>query len=411
MKKGGTEMSDRAVTTDAKQLIRDTILNTEDFIKATFSGKHQDQTLPWIKVIVRPVLVRGQRHLQFSYFDAKKDITKNYQGDEIAEKLEQLLAVEFRHVHIQTAQNDLDITITSKGKPIIRNTKPSHQLQEVDLSHDRQKKLLLPANDAADFLKVVGIMTQEGKIKADMQSKYRQINEFLKLVQQTGALEAFHETPVHVVDCGCGNAYLTFAFYHYLNNELHIPTHMTGIDVNGELLARLAEKTLGLGWSNVAFQATPIIDFKPATPPDIVLALHACDTATDEALAQGIRWQSKIIVSVPCCQHDLQAQLAHQPTHGAFKPVERHAILKERLGDILTDTFRALILRIMGYQTDVVQFVSSEHTAKNLMIRAVKSLNIGDAQFIQEYKDLKDFWKVTPYLEQLLGQNFTKLLQ
>ncbi len=401
-------MSSRAVTTDYKQLIRDSILNHEDFIKATFSGQHRDRAIAWMKVIVRPVLVRDQRHMQFSYFDAKKDITKNYRGDEIAEKLEQILAVEFKNVHVQTAHNTIDITITNKGKALIHSTTSSVQPKEANLSHDRQKKVLLTADDAAPFLKAVGIMTQDGKIRADMQGKFRQINEFLKL---TGALEKFNTSPLSVVDCGCGNAYLTFAFYYYLNSVLDIPTHLTGIDVNGELLTRHAEKSSSLDWSGLTFQTTRIIDFKPVTPPDIVLALHACDTATDEALAQGIRWQSKLIISAPCCQHHLQEQLDHQPAPRPFGPVERHGILKERLGDILTDTFRALMLRIMGYQTEVVQFVSSEHTAKNIMIRAVRSLKVGDPKFVQEYKDLKDFWKVTPYLEQLLGEEFTKLLQ
>lgn len=404
-------MSETAVTSDYQQLIRDSILNNEDFIKATFSGKRLGGTMPWLKVIVRPVLVREQRHLQFSYFDAKKDITKNYRGDECAEKLAQILALEFSDIHIQTAREDIAFTLTSKGKLLMRNTTPSRRSQAVNLAHDREKPLLLTANDAAPFLKAVGIMTQEGKIKAEKQSKFRQINEFLRLVQQTGALEKFDHSPLHVVDCGCGNAYLTFAFSYYLNTVLNIPAHMTGIDANGELLARLAEKSSSAGWSDMAFQTTSIIDYKPVAPPDIVLALHACDTATDEALARGIRWQSKVIVSVPCCQHDLQEQLDHRPSHGAFRPIERHGILKERFGDILTDAFRALMLRIMGYQTDVVQFVSSEHTAKNLMIRAVKSLRVGDSQFVQEYKDLKDFWRVTPYLEQLLGEDFTRLLQ
>jgi SAM-dependent methyltransferase len=402
-------MSRSSVDTDYKQRIRDSI-NSEDFIKATFSGKHQDEAVPWIKVIIRPVLLRGKKHLQFSYFDAKKDITKNYQGDDVAEKLEQVLALEFRNVHIQTTQNEISITITNKGKPLMYHNKSAYQLQEVNLSHDHQKKFLLTASDAAPFLQTIGIMTQEGKIKADMQSKFKQINEFLTLVQQTGELEKCNVFPLHVVDCGCGNAYLTFAFYYYLNHVLNIQTQITGIDINGELLARLTEKGASLGWPNLVFQPTSIIDFKPTTPPDIVLALHACDTATDESLAQGIKWQSKLIVSVPCCQHNLQEQLDHQPTPHQFRPVERHGILKERLGDILTDAFRALILRIMGYQADVVQFISNEHTAKNLMIRAVKSLKVGDPRFIQEYKDLKDFWKVTPYLEQLLGEDFTSLL-
>lgn len=416
-------MNNKVVTTDYKQLIRKNILggradavpteslNDEDFIKATFSGQHRDKTVPWIKVIVRPVLVQGKKHLQFSYFDAKKDITKNYRDDEAAEMLDTLLAIEFRNIHVQTTHNMLDVTITQKGKAIIHNAKTVKQPQATNLSHDRQKNVLLSADDAAPFLKAVGIMTEDGRIRADMQSKFRQINEFLKLVQQTGALETFNTLPLHVVDCGCGNAYLTFAFYYYLNSVLHIPTQLTGIDVNNELLTRHAEKSLRLGWSDLTFQTTSIIDFQPEVPPEIVLALHACDTATDEALAQGIKWQSKVIISAPCCQHHLQKQLDHQPAPNPFAPVERHSILKERLGDILTDTFRALILRILGYQTDVVQFVSSEHTAKNLMIRAVKSLKVGDARFVREYQELKDFWNVTPYLEELLGEDFTKLLQ
>ena len=402
-------MYNKTIPADYKQLIRESILHDEDFIKATFSGPAQDRAVPWVKVVVRPVLVRGKKHIQFSYFDAKKDTTKNYQGDETVTMLEELFACGFKNMHVQTAQKNRSVTVTQKGKALI-TTKSVNQLREANLSHDRQKAVLLTAADAAPFLKAVGIMTQDGKIKADMQGKFRQINEFLKLVQQTGELEKFSTLPLHVVDCGCGNAYLTFAFFYYLNHILKIPTQLTGIDVNGELLTRHAEKSLSLEWSDLVFQTTGIIDFKPVEQPDIVLALHACDTATDEALAQGMRWQSKLIISAPCCQHHLQVQLDHQSAPGPFAPVERHNILKERLGDILTDAFRALVLRIMGYQTDVVQFVSSEHTAKNLLIRAVKSLKVGDAQFVREYQELKDFWQVTPYLETLLGEDFTKLL-
>lgn len=406
-------MSNNVGTTDYQQLIRDAILHDEAFIKATFSGQKRDDSAPWIKVTIRPVLLRGKKHTQFSYFDAKKDITKNYQGDETADMLEQLLALGFKNIHMQTTHKNVDVTITQKGKILLHTAKAANQVREADLSHDRRKTALLSAADAAPFLKAVGIMTEEGKIKADMQSKFRQINKFLELVQQTGELEKIKAVPLHVVDCGCGNAYLTFAFFYYLKHVLNILTHLVGIDVNAELLARHGEKSAQLAWPDLTFQPTSIIDFQPAEPPDIVLALHACDTATDEALARGIQWQSSLIISAPCCQHHLQQQLDHQPAPAPFEPIERHNILKERLGDILTDAFRALILRIMGYQTDVVQFISSEHTAKNLMIRAVKvkSLQAGDPKFVREYKELKEFWRVTPYLEQLLGEDFTNLLR
>lgn len=419
---GYQEMSSTATATDYKQQIRDAILANDDLIKATFSGQSRkqnkvqnskqtsDQSNHWKRVAIRPVLVRDQKHLQFSYYDAKKDITKNYLGDEIAGKLEEVLAVEFKHAHIETTRCTLDITLSQKGRAMIHNTAPTDQPKAVNLSHDRQKSLLLTAEDAAPFLKAVGIMTQDGRIRADMQGKFRQINEFLRLVEQTGELEHFTTLPLHVVDCGCGNAYLTFAFYYYLNDVLRIPTRLTGIDVNDELLARHVEKSVNLDWSGLTFQATSIQDYRPTEPPVIVLALHACDTATDDALALGIRQRSRLIVSAPCCHHHLQQQLDRQPAPVPFAPVERHNILKERLGDILTDSFRALILRIMGYSTDVVQFVSSEHTAKNLMIRAVYSQKVGEVKYVQEYNQLKAFWHVTPYLEELLAEDFAGLL-
>jgi SAM-dependent methyltransferase len=243
-----------------------------------------------------------------------------------------------------------------------------------------------------------------------MQRKFRQINHFLEIVDQTvkkiGGLNGAEGRMLSTVDCGCGNAYLTFATYHYFNHILGKPMAVKGIDVQEDLLIRNAERSRHLGWANLTFEATKIIDFQPAGPPDVVLALHACDTATDEALAQAIRWQSKMVLCAPCCHHHLQQQIQRQPALSPYEPVLRHGVLSERLGDILTDAFRALILRIMGYQTDVIQFVATEHTAKNLMIRAIKTVKPGDTRFVREYRALKDLWQVTPYLAQLLGEDF-----
>jgi SAM-dependent methyltransferase len=170
----------------------------------------------------------------------------------------------------------------------------------------------------------VGILGDHGKIKADRYSKFRQIQEFIKLVEQTGALEQLSDTPLlQVVDAGCGNAYLTFAFYYYLQEYLKMPTALIGIDSRSEPLERHREKVAELGWTNLSFQASAIMDFVPSIVPEIVLALHACDTATDEALAQGIRWQSHLLVSVPCCHHHLQVQLEQQSAPTPFGPMLR----------------------------------------------------------------------------------------
>lgn len=398
------------MTNDYKDTIKMSTLH-HDLVRATFSGSLPGQTPPWIRVVVRPVLLKAERFLQFSYFDSKKDITKNYSGTEAGERLDELLSLSFRNFHVETTTQVIQVNLSKKGKPLVHESQVAEpEKKPVNLSHNREKDLILPAGKPEPFLQAVGIMTHDGKIKSDMQSKFRQINEYLKLVDQMGVLQQLGPAPVRVVDCGCGNAYLTFATYHYLTNVLGLETKMTGIDVQSSLLEKHKANAQSLDWINLTFEATPIIDYKPDTPPDVVLALHACDTATDEAIAQGIGWHSKLIVTAPCCHHELQEQMHHQSCPTPFQSVARYGILSERLGDILTDTFRALILRIMGYRTDVVQFVSTEHTAKNLMIRAGSGLRVGDPQFVREYNELKAYWGVTPYLERLLGDAFTDLL-
>lgn len=388
-------------------LVKHTILDGQTFVKAVFSGPPRGKALPWAKVTIRPVLIKNERYLQFSYAEPKKDITKNYTGPEVIEKLDELLALPFKSINLQTTHKNISIQITKKGKGIIHQHQTQRSLPTLDLAHDRPKELLLPANQPDPFLQRIGIMTQEGKVKAEMQGKFRQINEFLKLLVETRALEKFERLPLKIVDCGCGNAYLTFAVYYYLNQVLGLPAEVIGLDVNQSLLQNRAEQVQALGWSNLTFVTTRIVDFQPETPPDIVLALHACDTATDEALAQSIKWQSKMILSVPCCHRHLQRQLEQQPTPSPFQPMLRHNVFKERFGDILTDTFRALILRILGYKTDIVEFVSTEHTGKNLMIRAIKSEKLQHQHLVEEYQQLKEFWQVTPYLEQLLEEELS----
>ena len=399
------------MVTDYRDLVKLNILDQDNFVRATFSGSLPGQSLPWIKVVIRPVLLKNERSLQFSHFDSRKDITKNYSVAEATDRLNELLTLPFRNFHVETTTKVLQVNLSKRGKPLIHESRVAEEEKKpVNLSHNREKDLILPPNQPEPFLQAVGIMTQDGKVKSDMQSKFRQINEFLRLVEQTGIPKEFDSAPVSVVDCGCGNAYLTFATYHYFKDVLGLETSMVGIDVQSGLLEKHTANAQALGWSDLTFRATPIIDYKPDVPPDVTLALHACDTATDEAIAQGIGWQSKLIVTAPCCHHELQDQLHKQAYPAPFGPIARYGILSERLGDILTDTFRALILRIMGYRTDVVQFVSTEHTAKNLMIRAVRGLRVGDRQFVREYNELKEYWKVTPYLERLLGEAFTKLL-
>jgi SAM-dependent methyltransferase len=403
------------------QEVIDAVGNADDFVRATFSGVAGTTDPPWVKVTIRPVAIKGALHAQFSYYDAKKCIVKNYCGAEVTEQTGKLLALPFKNIRVESARDSLQVQITSTGKAVMRHGKAPNPQCQPDLAHDRRKRAILPAERADPFLVETGIMTSDGKVRAERQRKFRQLNEFLKLVgetvEQAGGVEAMRhdDAPLAIVDCGCGNAYLTFATYHYFQDLLGVPTTLTGIDVNGELLAQHAEKVRRLGWTGLSFQESPIIDYVPPSAPDIVLALHACDTATDEALAQAIRWGSAAIFCAPCCHHHLQQQLSADDVSASLRPLLHHGVLRERLGDLLTDTFRALILRIMGYHSEIVEFVSTEHTAKNLMIRAVKrgpgrpAVAGHDPAALKEYLALKDVWQVTPYLETLLGPEFARL--
>jgi hypothetical protein len=400
---------------DDKHLLKHYALDETALLRATFSGQAPGHVVPWTRVTVRPVLLKGKRHEQFSYYDAHKCITKNATGTRFTEEMNHLLEMGFKNIVIDTSNGTIQVQITNKGKAHVHERAPSGQPVIPDLSHDRQKDLLLPADNSAPFLHELGVTTSDGRVKAEMQRKFRQLNHFLEIVDQAvkkiGGLKGAEGRMLSAVDCGCGNAYLTFATYHYFNHILEKPMAVIGIDVQNDLLTRNAERSRHLGWANLTFETTKIIDFQPAGPPDAVLALHACDTATDEALAQAIRWQSKMVFCAPCCHHHLQQQLQGHQAPSPYEPVLRHGVLSERLGDLLTDALRALILRIMGYQTEVIQFISTEHTAKNLMIRATRSVKPGDPRFVCEYRALTDLWQVTPYLAQLLGEDFAALVR
>jgi SAM-dependent methyltransferase len=395
---------------DYKKQVRERILNRDSFVRAVFSGQQKGSIVEWVKVVVRPVEIKGAINLQFSYFDEKKDITKNYSFEESAAKVDELLALSFRNIFVEDGSGGLQVNISKKGKVLVNEGRVSTWIPAVDLTHDRQKSRLLTTENSAPFLQAVGIMTKDGKIRADMQRKFKQINEFLRLVDETDSFEDFRRKPVHIVDFGCGNAYLTFAIYYYLHDILALDAHVVGVDIKADLIERHQQKAEALSWNQLTFHTGTIAEYQPIIIPDVVLALHACDTATDDALAQGIRWNSGLILCAPCCQHELQEQMSHLPMPTQLLPIFHHGILFERMGDILTDTFRATILRIMGYRTDVTQFVPIEHTAKNLMIRAVKTSPPGNARWVEEYKSLKAFWQVTPYLERLLGDEYAQFL-
>lgn len=399
-------------------------LNEETFLHLTWKARlGVDAAAPWQSVVVRPVHLRGGRHLQFSYFDARRNVVKNWRGAEAEAQLDALLDVPFASVQVQSTAGGIVAQMTRKGRIILHRLEAPADQSGPDLEHNRRKPLPLPADRPDAFLQGVGIMDGNGRVRSTMQNKFTQINEFLKLLSHTGLLPRLPQ-PVRIVDCGCGAALLTMAAHHYCNDVLGIPTVLTGVDANTELIAKCVARTAELGLAGVGFQAAAIADYRPDPLPEIVIALHACDTATDEAIAQGVGWGARLILCAPCCHHDLHRQLQ---AVAPFGPVLDHGILKQRLADVLTDAFRALALRIMGYRAEVIEFVSTEHTDRNLMIRAVKraagagGVSASDGRSspssaevrrsVREYLELKAFWGVTPAIERLLGERFAGIVE
>jgi SAM-dependent methyltransferase len=387
---------------DHNAVVREAVLDELRFVRAVFSAPRRGNAMPWKRVVLRPVVIKGTQQVQFTYYDEAKSLDKNRTGSALQEEVASVLGMPFRNILLELVDEHMQILVGRKGNARVTSTKKAEVPDRV-LTHDRRKQLPLPAGVRDDYLVATGVMDENGRVKADKQDKFRQVNEFLRLLDQTVARreEQFH--PKYVVDLGCGNAYLTFAAYHYFVNVLHQPVEMCGVDVREEPLVRHRARAAALGWDRLTFARATIVDFAPSAAPDVVLSLHACDTATDHAIARAIRWQSRHVLSVPCCHHELQHQLQTRERATPLGSVYRHGVLAERLGDIFTDTFRALILRIFGYRCDIVQFVSSEHTAKNLMIRGARAGRVADPRVVEEYARLKEFLGVTPFLERLLG--------
>jgi SAM-dependent methyltransferase len=393
------------VSADFTASLREKILTDPDFVSAVFGGRRPGTEPPWLRVTIRPVLLRGQRHLQFQYFDLVHGTTRNCGEPEAAAALDEVLGMPFRHYYVRSRIRGLQVQVTRKGKALIREQPVADDAQPASLEHDRQKKRLLdPARESA-FFGALGMLTDAGRIKPTMQAKYRQVSEFLRLLDARVEAPAPDSETLRVVDFGCGNAYLTFAVRHFLATVRGFRVAISGVDTDALAVERGRALCRELGWEDLSFEVSSIEGYAADPPPQIVLALHACDTGTDAAIARAITWKSRLVFVVPCCHHHLQAQLDRRKISGALRPVLHFGLLKERLGDVLTDTFRALLLGIAGYRVETVQFVSPDHTTKNLMIVAERNGRPGDADLVRQYMQLKEEVKVVPYLETLVAHD------
>jgi len=389
-------------STAARQLVLDSVC-ASSFRRATFAGKIRGgRACPWIRVVVRPVEIREKIHLQFSYFDAQKDVTKNYLPADAVVPLGEVYDFGFAGIHISTSTEEIDLRTSKKGKVLVGRGAASADGPAEPQPHNRVKDLPLPEGKPSSLLQIMGIQRADGAIKPTMRAKFTQINQFL--VQLTHTLDGIdlpRDRRLKLLDCGCGSSYLTLAAHHYLNEVLGRPTDLLGVDVNEEVIRKSTARADAVGATSLNFSCGRIGEIDSSA--DIVLALHACDTATDDAIVQAIRSKATVFLAAPCCHHHLNQQLtATEPE--VLRPILRHGILRERTADILTDAFRVLALRIAGYRTDVVEFVGTEHTPRNLLIRATLDGPTGDAVALAEYAELRKFWNVTPYVDRVVNE-------
>jgi SAM-dependent methyltransferase len=366
------------------------------------------------KAAIRPVELKGKAMFQLSLtHDTKKVIVRNLEMQAALEELGNLARGRFLHVAI--VQSDATIRFDSFADGRTRRTEsaPESTNAPVDLGHDRRKSTLLTVENAREVLSVLGFLAHGGGVKPSMQKKFRQVNEFVRALDDTSVSRAAGTETLHVVDCGCGNAYLTFALFHFLARIRSRSVILTGIDRDPDAVARNNGKARVLGVSGIGFVHSPISTYDPPVPPDIVLSLHACDTASDEAIARAIYWKSRLVLCAPCCHHHVNVQLKKNHDTIMTRSLARHGILVEKMGDVLTDLFRVLILSVMGYRVSTIKFVDPDNTERNTLIKAEVAPATGDrspAVAAAQYRDVKAFWNVTPFLEEALGSLFREKL-
>ena len=373
-----------------------------EFVRLVLSGRRRNMQTPTERIDVKPVLIKGEIKYQLTQSDGRAMTTKNYGPAEFISL--NLLEGGFANILLETKSSSISIRITKKGEALVHKTNDAF---EVDLSHDRAKVRLLDPSDP--FLIEVGIADKSGKIKVGKNDKYLQVEEFLRLLVPSleSAISAGHiakptaASPLSIVDLGCGHAYLTFAAHQYLM-EQGIPVKVIGIDVRESARVRnnqIAEK-LGISKS-ITFFAEEISQ-TTLKSADVVIALHACDTATDDAIAWAVSADAKLALIAPCCHHDIQAQMNEIPE--PWQIISRNGIMKERLGDLITDALRMQIMKLLGYRVEAIEFIGGEHTPRNLMIRAVKTGASADDAEKSRYEAMIALWKVKPALATLLNR-------
>ena len=382
---------------EISNLLRE-VLNI-DFVRAVISNPVKKEGI--IKVKVRPVEKKGNLHFQIESFTKTQAFHENLSFEEAVEKILEYME-DFRQMQIETAQEDCTVLVSKKGKVTVKRRKRQGAARKADLSHNRKKRYILEEGIPVPFLQDLGVMTADGKIVRSKTDKFRQINRFLEFIEDIlPRLDSGRE--LTIIDFGCGKSYLTFAMYYYLHELKGYNIRITGLDLKKDVIEHCSRLGKKYGYEKLTFLEGDIADYEGVNKADMVVTLHACDTATDYALAKAVGWNADVILSVPCCQHELNRQIGNE----SMSPVMDYGLLKERFAAIVTDGLRAKYLEREGYDTQILEFIDMEHTPKNILIRAVRKGKRNE-KVIEEIRKCEELLSVKPTLGVLLddkGEN------
>ncbi|MGG9963398.1 class I SAM-dependent methyltransferase [Ferruginibacter sp. SUN106] len=372
--------------------------NQQQLVKITLGNK-RDKSADLKNVFIKPVRIKNTEKLSFTYRNPTQDIFKNYDLKESLILIEKMLQTDFYNADLFTAVNDLHLAIDKNDITKIITKPATLSITATTQQHDKQKVRVVNSTTAV-YLHQLGITTAEGQVKKDMQDKFKQINRYVEIIE--GIIKDIQfEKNITVADMGSGKGYLTFALYDYLINTLKKDATIVGIEMRDDLVNKCNQIAKNIHYSNLKFEKGTIQDAEvPAI--NMLIALHACDTATDDAIFKGIQANAEVIICAPCCHKQIRKQMAPE---NELKSITRHGILLERQAEIVTDSIRALILEAHGYKTKVFEFIATEHTPKNVLIVATKTNKTETAkqESLEKVAGLKKLFNIkTHYLETLL---------
>ncbi len=356
----------------------------------------------FIKIKVRPVMIRDSLYFQVSRYTDKQVFHENMTAEDALETLSGWILHDFRQAQIRMQDEMVTVLVSKKGKATVKSKKAAC-IETQNLEHNRKKQYIIEEGTAVPFMIDLGVMTESGKIIRTRYDKYRQINRFLEFIEDI-LPELPTDRTVHIIDFGCGKSYLTFAMYYYLKVLKHYDIRITGLDLKQKVIEDCQALADRYGYDGLQFLCGDIADYNGTDEVDMVVTLHACDTATDYALYKAVKWHASVILSVPCCQHELNRKMQCETLSGAFQ----YGLIKERTAALMTDAMRGQLLEMKGYKTQLLEFIDMEHTPKNILIRGVKSKgllqNAARKQQMENYQKCRDFFGAELTLEKLFKE-------